>query len=71
MVCKKDCSNQPRVKDSRGRYFHRSCYDAAKRRQQAAKAAQAEPAPEPVPLAELVDVGLSSMDDLAAPAAHA
>ena len=73
VVCKKDCSNQPRVKDSRGRYFHRSCYDAAKRRQQEAKtkAAQAEPAPDPVPLAELVDHGLSSMDDFAAPSADA
>ncbi len=71
VVCKKDCSNQPRVKDSRGRYFHRTCYDAAKRRQQAAKAAQAEPAPEPVPLAELVDHGLSSMDDFAALSADA
>lgn len=79
VVCEKDCSNQPRVKDSRGRYFHRDCYDAAKRRLEAAKAAAKagakavpeEPAPEPVPLAEVVDDGFSSMDDFATPSENA
>lgn len=65
IVCKKDCTGQPRTKDSRGRYFHRQCFEKAKRRLQAAKAARdrgpAAPQPEVAPVAEIVDDGLESL----------
>lgn len=34
-LCGQDCSSGPRLKDSRERYFHRACYDEAKRQRDA------------------------------------
>ncbi len=28
-ICKQDCSNRPRIKDSKGRYFCKACHEAA------------------------------------------
>ena len=39
--CGVDCSNKPRTKDSQGRYYCQSCYEAAKQ--------QRAPAPKPTP----------------------
>lgn len=30
-LCGEDCAGQPRIKDSRGNYYHRSCHEEAKR----------------------------------------
>lgn len=54
-VCKKDCGASERLKDKKGRYFHKACYERAKKaalaKQQGASAApqprRAAPAPRP------------------------
>ena len=56
VLCGEDCSQRPRVKDRRGRYYCRPCYDKAKEAVDARKALEetppdpelrAEPEPEP------------------------
>lgn len=39
MICGQDCSNRPRIKDPKGRYYCKSCHEQASRRQQVADAA--------------------------------
>ncbi|HVP09745.1 MAG TPA: hypothetical protein VMV94_01000 [Phycisphaerae bacterium] len=41
VACGKDAANLPRVKDSRGRYLHKQCYEAIKRKLEARKGAPA------------------------------
>lgn len=65
VVCGADCSNKPRVKDRRGRYFCRPCYEAAVKKQKARKAHAARPrakAPPPEPAVQLAE----ETDDLMA-----
>jgi len=56
-VCKKDCSGSERVKDKKGRYFHKPCYERAKKavlakqRRVAATGAQPRRAPTAAPVA--------------------
>jgi hypothetical protein len=45
-ICGKDCSNDPRIKDPKGRYFHRDCYE---------RAAQAQARHRPTPPAPASD----------------
>lgn len=40
VVCRRDCAGKPRVKDKKGRYFHRDCYTQAKLALAAKKVAQ-------------------------------
>lgn len=49
VICGEDCSGRPRIKDSNGRYYHKSCHEEALRR----KPARAEAAPPPKPEPEL------------------
>jgi len=49
VACGKDAAGLPRVKDSRGRYFHKECYEAAKRRAAARKAAATSAQPTATP----------------------
>ena len=51
-ICGEDCSARPRVKDPKGRYFCRACYEQAMRRRQAV--AQREQ-PEPVDVFEAIE----------------
>ena len=44
VICGKDCAGQPRIKDKKGNYYHKTCYEQAKAR----KAPPAEAAPEPL-----------------------
>jgi hypothetical protein len=65
VMCGADCSNKPRVKDRRGRYFCRPCYAAAVKKQKARKAHAARPrakAPPPQPAVQLAE----ETDDLMA-----
>ena len=32
VICGEDCSGRPRIKDSNGRYYHKSCHEEALRR---------------------------------------
>ncbi len=48
MVCGEDCSNRPRTKDPKGRYYCKPCFELARRRYQkkaAARARSRAPAP--------------------------
>ena len=45
VVCGKDATDRPRVKDGQGRYFHRDCYEAAKQKLQARKSVVTRAAP--------------------------
>lgn len=46
VVCREDCSNKPRTKDNKGRYFCKSCFEQAMSRQQStAKSPGATPPP--------------------------
>lgn len=38
VICGEDCAGQPRIKDKKGRYYHKTCYEQA-------KAKKASPAP--------------------------
>lgn len=40
-VCRRDCARQPRIKDKKGRYFHRQCFIKAKAKLNAKKAREA------------------------------
>ena len=40
-ICRRSCEGQPRIKDKKGRYFHRECFAKAKAKLKAKKAAQA------------------------------
>ena len=51
VICRDDCSDRPRTKDSKGRYYCKPCYERALKRYQEKKAAAArrqrqQPAPE-------------------------
>ena len=48
-ICGKDCSNDLRIKDPKGRYFHRDCYERA------AQAQHQQAPPAPIPEAPPVD----------------
>lgn len=48
-ICGRDCSNDPRTKDPKGRYFHRSCYEEAARRQAERREASSEGLATPQP----------------------
>jgi hypothetical protein len=61
VVCGQDCSGRPRVKDPRGRYYCRECYDEAARKRKAKSQAQ-KPAPPPPP-DEPVDAELIPDDE--------
>ncbi len=39
VICGEDCSGCHRTKDSKGRYYHKDCYDQAKQEQEARRAA--------------------------------
>lgn len=49
VICGEDCSGRPRIKDSKGMYYCKSCHEEALRR----KPARAEAAPPPKPEPEL------------------
>ena len=53
-ICGRDCSGQPRIKDPKGRYFHKSCYEQAleerKMRQAAEREGEAEADVQPPPM---------------------
>lgn len=60
VICGEDCSGRPRIKDSKGRYYCKSCHEEALRRKQAP--AEAAPPPKPKPELELpVDDGSGMM----------
>jgi uncharacterized RDD family membrane protein YckC len=46
VLCGEDCAGRPRIKDPKGRYYHKECYEreVARLAQQAAEATPAEPA---------------------------
>jgi membrane associated rhomboid family serine protease len=50
-ICGEDCSTRPRVKDPKGRYFCRSCYERAMRRRQAVGSPRP---PEPVDIFDAI-----------------
>lgn len=51
VICGEDCSQQRRIKDDQGRYYHKECYDQAKQAKRAKKAAsQSAPASSSMPL---------------------
>ena len=49
VICGKDCAGLPRIKDSKGGYYHKECHERAKRERDARRAAAAAPT---VPLEE-------------------
>lgn len=67
IVCGQDCAGRPRVKDPRGRYYCRECYDRAARKQRAKREAQRAaappPPPPPAPLDEPVGAELIPQDE--------
>ena len=70
--CGQDCAGQPRTKDAKGRYYHTSCYEEAKRAMEARKAADAAaapppPPPPPAPEEEIFDVLGAAVDEMAPP----
>lgn len=59
-LCGKDFSQDAsQVKDTQGRYYHRSCHEAAKRRQQAQRAAPGQGVAKPAgpPVGQAADLG--------------
>ncbi|UCD75318.1 MAG: hypothetical protein JSV91_00055 [Phycisphaerales bacterium] len=42
-ICGEDCANDPRIKDPKGRYYHRDCYERAAQAQARRKAASEAP----------------------------
>ncbi|MDY7107866.1 MAG: hypothetical protein SYC29_04440 [Planctomycetota bacterium] len=50
-ICGEDCSQQRRIKDQQGRYYHKDCYEQAKQAERAKRAAaQSAPASSSMPL---------------------
>jgi uncharacterized RDD family membrane protein YckC len=60
-LCGEDCTGRPRIKDPKGRYYHKECYEqeVARRAQQAAAAPPTGPA-EFDPFADLADSAASA-----------
>lgn len=67
-ACGQDCTGQPRIKDSKGRYLHKACYEKARAKAERRKPVEvaARPAPEPDDLYALDGAGLGLGDDLLA-----
>ena len=71
VLCGEDCSQKPRTKDRKGRYYCRECYDEALERQEARRYAPEAPPPAADPGAEpgfgvdpdnALDLGLDEPD---------
>jgi hypothetical protein len=45
-ICGRDCSGQPRIRDPKGRYFHKTCYEQALEERKMQQAAEHEAEPE-------------------------
>ncbi|MEZ6242959.1 MAG: hypothetical protein R3B57_07945 [Phycisphaerales bacterium] len=56
-ICGQDCSDRPRVKDAKGRYYCRACAESV--------AARKKTAPPPPPDPEPLDLSLDEPDDIA------
>ncbi|GAB5496727.1 MAG: hypothetical protein Phyf2KO_18070 [Phycisphaerales bacterium] len=64
-ACGKDCTGQPRIKDKKGRYLHKACYEKAKAKAKAKKeAALAAAATESDDIYGLEDVEPALSDDM-------
>lgn len=60
VICGEDCSNKPRTKDAKGRYYCTPCFDAAKLRAQK-KSSGTVPRPQPKPSPRALDSDGPSM----------
>jgi ribosomal protein L40E len=67
-ICGRDCSAKPRIRDPRGRYFCRECYEAALQRKRAG-AQHDQPPPEPHPASSALEEEPNVLDDLIAQSA--
>ncbi|MHC4064795.1 MAG: hypothetical protein ACYSUQ_02230 [Planctomycetota bacterium] len=66
-LCGQDCSDKPRVKDKRGQYYCRDCYEKARSSRQAASAAKpTAPPPSPPSAGEATGKAAGSGGDSAA-----
>jgi hypothetical protein len=74
VICGQDCAGQPRTKDAKGRYYHTSCYEQAKRALEEKRAASGAPHPPPPPSAsppeeEVLDLLDEAAEPVVAPQA--
>ncbi len=65
-ICRKPATDRPRVKDKKGRYYHKDCYQKAKQKLQARKQAQSGAPRRPKPAAPAAASESSLMDDMLA-----
>lgn len=68
-ICGEDCAGQPRIKDPKGRYYHKACYERVMAERAAAASAPADRGLVEFDLDPVGDDGPSFLDDFAAPAA--
>ena len=71
VVCSEDCSSRPRVKDKKGQYYCRQCYQDAVQRKRVQAAPVKPPPPPPPPQSEDDDDQFDLLADLAEHAASA
>ena len=64
MICNEDCKGKPRIKDKKGRYYHKACYEKAKARQEAPAAPPTDAALDPLPILDGEPGGYDPFDDL-------
>jgi len=69
VICHQDCSARPRVKDKKGRYYCRQCYEDARQRKHAQTAAPTPPPPPASPMDDGDELGL--LEELAQQVASA
>lgn len=60
VICMKDCAGSPRVKDRRGRYYHRTCFQKMRRELLPVKDGAKRGPVKSVPIVEMIDGMVSS-----------